>query len=130
MVSSNNPSISPEENAGNLPIEITLASWSRRFLAWILDFIIVSIGLGILFALISIPFWFDYNVGRASKSLEPFHYLISSFVFFAYWTYCESKTGQSIGKNILKIKITDLSGKRIDIQSAAIESFGKAFYFH
>ena len=39
------------------PGEITLARWIDRFVAWLIDFIIVSIGLAILFALISIPFW-------------------------------------------------------------------------
>ena len=32
---------------------IVLASWIDRFIAWLIDFIIVSIGLGILFAVIS-----------------------------------------------------------------------------
>jgi uncharacterized RDD family membrane protein YckC len=36
-------------------------------------------------------------------------------------------SGQSIGKRFLKIKTVDLSGNRIDIKSAEIESFGKAF---
>ena len=38
------------------PVEIILASWTDRFVAWLIDFIIVSIGLGILFALIAFPF--------------------------------------------------------------------------
>jgi Flp pilus assembly protein TadB len=45
------------------PVEIILASWCDRFLAWLVDFILVSIGLAILFALISIPFWFSYSYG-------------------------------------------------------------------
>ena len=47
--------------------------------------------------------------------------------FLAYWTYFESTTGQSIGKRLLKIKTTDLGGRKIDIKSAILESFGKAF---
>lgn len=45
----------------------------------------------------------------------------------AYWTYFESTSGQSIGKRLLNIKSTDLSGNKVDITSAAIESFGKSF---
>ena len=52
---------------------------------------------------------------------------MSSLIFFAYWTYFESTSGQSIGKRLLKLKTTDLSGNKVDIKSAAIESFGKAF---
>jgi uncharacterized RDD family membrane protein YckC len=64
---------------------------------------------------------------RAYQNVQPLHYIISSAAFFGYWTYFEYTSGQSIGKRLLKIKTVDLSGNRIDIKSAAIESFGKAF---
>jgi len=138
----NNPSVPPSSSSGGgegiekAPVEITLASWGDRFLAWLVDFILVSIGLAILFALISIPFWFSYygnmfsyygNMERVFKDSGPLPYIISSLGLLAYWIYFESTTGQSIGKRLLKIKTTDLSGGKIDTKSAVIESFGKAF---
>ena len=113
--------------------EIILASWRDRFLAWIVDFILVSIALAVLFTAIAIPIWFfyyyddDMTAARAYQNVQPSHYIISSAAFFGYWTYFEYTTGQSIGKRLLKIKTVDLSGNRIDIKSAAIQSFGKAF---
>jgi uncharacterized RDD family membrane protein YckC len=114
------------------PREIILANWADRFLAWIVDFILVSIALAVLFAAIAIPIWFFYydanmTAARAYQNVQPLHYIISSLAFLGYWTYFESTTGQSIGKRLLKIKTVGLSGSRIDIKSAAIESFGKAF---
>jgi uncharacterized RDD family membrane protein YckC len=94
----------------------------------------VSIALAVLFAsiAIAIPIWFffyydDMTAARAYQNVEPSHYIISSLAFFGYWTYFEYTSGQSIGKRLLKIKTIDLSGNGIDIKSAAIESFGKAF---
>src|SRR5215469_16738499 len=87
---------------------IVLASWIDRFIAWLIDFIIVSIGLGILFAAISIPFWIAFPQMFESTSMnKPFgslgghwpYYIISSLAFIAYWTYFESTTGQSIGRS-------------------------------
>jgi uncharacterized RDD family membrane protein YckC len=117
------------------PREIILANWRDRFLAWIVDFILVSIALAVLFAAIAIPIWFFFHyddemsaAARAYQNVQPLHYIISSLAFFGYWTYFEYTSGQSIGKRLLKIKTIDLSGgNRIDIKSAAIESFGKAF---
>jgi uncharacterized RDD family membrane protein YckC len=113
---------------------IVLASWIDRFIAWLIDFIIVSIGLGIIFAAISLPFWVAFpnwfesvSMNPTHRSLGPFNYVISSLVFMAYWTYFESTTGQSIGKKLLRLKTTDLNGKSIDIKTALIESLGKAF---
>ena len=48
-------------------------------------------------------------------------------MFFAYWLYFESTTGQSIGKKLLKIKTTDLAGNLADVRNVAVQSFGKAF---
>ena len=126
------PSSSPSGEGAGLesgPLEITLASWGDRFLAWLVDFILVSVGLAILFFLISIPFWFSYygNMERVFRDGGPLPYIISSLGLLAYWIYFESTTGQSIGKRLLKIKTTDLDGRKIDTKSAVIESFGKAF---
>src|ERR687895_1774221 len=133
----NNPSISPSSSSGGgvgeetqrSPEEITLASWGDQFLAWLVDFILVSIGLAILFALVSIPFWFNYygNMDKVFRDTGPLPYIISSLGFLAYWTYFESTTGQSIGKRLLKIKSTDMTGRKIDTKNAIIEGFGKAF---
>lgn len=131
MVSNDgSPSASKIGGTDNHPVEVILASWVDRFVAWLIDFILVSIGLGILFALLALPFWLSDHSNDMSaihRSFGSFHYLLSSTVFFAYWTYFEHTSGQSIGKRLLKIKSTDVSGKGLDIKSAAIESFGKSF---
>jgi hypothetical protein len=92
--SSNNgsPPESKSGSANNHPVEVILASWTDRFVAWLIDFIIVSIGLGILFALLSLPFWFsDHSNGMVvvHRNFGSFHYVLSSGIFFAYWTYFE-----------------------------------------
>jgi uncharacterized RDD family membrane protein YckC len=117
--------------------KIVLANWIDRFIAWLIDFIIVSIGLGIIFAVISLPFWIAFShwfdgssyMNMASRNIGPpwLPYITSSIVFMAYWTYFESTTGQSIGKRVLHLRTTDLDGKSIDLKIAAIESLGKAF---
>jgi uncharacterized RDD family membrane protein YckC len=140
-VGSSNSGSPPASNSGedNRPVEIILAGWVDRFLAWLIDFIIVSIGLAILFALLAIPFWISYYsndmalghenfvMALGHKNFEPFHYLLSSLAFFGYWTYFEHTSGQSIGKRLLNIKTTDMFGKSIDTKSAALESLGKSF---
>jgi len=128
------PSSSSSSSATTGTEAIVLARWIDRFLAWLIDFIIVSIGLGILFALISLPFWVAFpqwfgsaNMNMAFRNVWPFNYIISSLVFMAYWTYFESSSGQSIGKKLMHLKTTDLGGKNIAAKTAVIESFGKAF---
>ena len=111
------------------PSEIKLARWTERFIAWLIDFVIVSIGLVILFAILSVPFWIYYAEGTEEqfKGLQSFHYLISSLIFVLYWTYFESKTGQSIGKRVMNLKTTSLNGAVAERKNVALAAFGKAF---
>lgn len=122
---------SPTTSSEAHPSEIKLARWTERFVAWLIDFVIVSIGLAILFAVLSIPFWIysatPEEVDERFNGLQPFHYLISSLVFFLYWTYFESTTGQSIGKRVMNLKITNLNGTVAERKRVALSAFGKAF---
>jgi uncharacterized RDD family membrane protein YckC len=110
------------------PAEIFLAGWGERFLAWLIDFIIVNTVLWAIFAAIAFPFWITGVPDRWFERGEgPIGWAATSLVFFVYWIYFETTTGQSLGKMALRIKTTDLTGNKIDVKNAAIESFGKAF---
>ena len=106
--------------------EITLARWSTRFWAWLIDFIIVTIAIEVIFAIAYVPLALNQGV-QGNPGLGAVRFAVQSLLFFAYWTYFESTTGQSIGKKLLKIKTTDLAGNVPDIRNIAIQSFGKAF---
>ena len=129
--------LEPKDKPSEQP-EIVLASWGTRFWAWLVDFIIVNVALGILFAIVAMPIWFSgFTNPRMMEMMSngqwwnnfggPFSFAINSLVFFGYWVYMESKAGQSIGKILLHIKTTNLEGKQADTKSIAISSFGKAF---
>jgi uncharacterized RDD family membrane protein YckC len=116
-------------NGGGQPSrgpELTLARWSTRFWAWLVDFIIVTIAIEIIFAIAYAPLAFNQGV-QDNPGLGAVRFAVQSLLFFAYWTYFESTTGQSIGKKLLKIRTTDLAGNTPDIRNIAIQSFGKAF---
>jgi uncharacterized RDD family membrane protein YckC len=107
---------------------ITLAWWGTRFWAWLVDFIIVTIVFEVIFAIAYAPLAFMQGFNSDFPLwLGGARYAVQSLMFFAYWTYFESKTGQSIGKKLLKVKTTDLTGNMADVRSVAIQSFGKAF---
>ena len=107
--------------------EVTLARWSTRFWAWLIDFIIVSIAIEIIFAIAYAPLAFNQGV-QGNPWLGAVRFAVQSLLFLAYWTYFEfANKGQSIGKKLLKIKTTDLAGNVPDIRNVAIQSFGKAF---
>lgn len=115
----------PNEQPGQKP-ELTLAKWGTRFWAWLVDFIIVTTAAEVVFALAYAPLAFNSGI-QDNPALGAVRYAVQSLMFFAYWTYFESTTGQSIGKKLLKVKTTDTSGNIADAKSVAVQSFGKAF---
>ena len=116
-----------ESNDSSEHAQITLARWTDRFFAWLIDYIIVAAAaFTVFFALISASNFDEVMSGNFEYS-RSFEYAPISIVFFFYWLILESKTGQSIGKMALHLKITNLRGEKADIKSIAVSSFGKAF---
>ncbi len=114
------------ENVQPQKPEFVLARWSTRFWAWLVDFIIVMTAAEIIFSIAYAPLAFSQGM-QESPALGAIKYAAQSLMFFGYWIYFESTSGQSIGKKLLKIKTTDLVGNVADAKRVAISSFGKAF---
>lgn len=112
--------------------ELLLAKWEDRFVAWIIDFIVISIITNIVFYIFSahyaFPFWGIYFDGENGIGIkEPVEYILASSIFFVYWIVLEFLTGQTVGKRVVQIKTTNLFGERANIANIAIEVFGKSF---
>jgi uncharacterized RDD family membrane protein YckC len=116
----------------NYSREIVLAKWDDRFVAWLIDFVILSIIINILFyvfsAEYSFPFWGIYIDAENGVGIkQPLEYIIGSSVFFLYWVILEFLSGQTIGKRVVHIKTTNLFCERPNIVNIDIEVFGKSF---
>ena len=113
--------------------DVVLARWFDRFIAWLIDFIIVTVGILIIytsfFSASSILYSESFRVGSQESSFDiSFNFLFFNLVFFFYWFYFESTSGQSIGKRVMNLKTTDLEGRTAKRKKdIAIESFGKSF---
>ena len=77
--------------------------------------------IGFLVGIVAWPWnWGANHIGFLDFGLD-------SVALFLYWTYTEGTTGQSIGKKIMKIKVTDLEGEPIDVSRSMYQALGKAF---
>jgi len=109
------------------PTELTIARWSDRFFAWLIDYVIITTSLfSVFFAIFSTTVNFEGMISDNFTYSRSFQFVPISIVFFFYWLILEYKTGQSIGKMALHLKITNLRGDSADFKSIAISSFGKA----
>lgn len=95
---------------------VELATWGQRFIAFIIDWVILGVILGAL-GFSAFGFAFRIGVGFVASRILPFLYFM--LLDFYY--------GQTLGRRIMHIRITRVGGGNITMFEAAIESFGKTF---
>ena len=104
---------------------IILAKWTDRFFAWLIDFVIISsISTLIIFVLFGTIY---YEMNDGGLWAENTQYIPTSLMFFVYWVILEYKTGQTIGKKILNLKVIRVDGCGPDLKGVLLSSFGKSF---
>jgi len=107
-------------------LELALASWGERFIAWLIDMVL----MGVLLAWFALPGfrWIPEAWRGAVPGWIPFvDFGLRNVVHFLYWTILEGMYGQSVGKMAMRIRVADLDGGHIDVGRAAVQSIGKAF---
>lgn len=117
--------------------QLELARWEDRFVAWLIDAVLVGVGTTLLVSVVALPLLFAASLGGASPGFgfpffTPFGFFLpvisaNSLVFLLYWTYFDHVLGQSIGKQLLNLKVVGINGNKPELPSAIIESIGKAF---
>ena len=103
--------------------KIILAKWKDRFFAWLVDFVIISLISSSTFFLSFL--YLDYNFENFITNDGM--YVPTSVIFFSYWIMLEYKTGQTIGKKMFNLKITNSQGEKPSLMGVVISSFGKSF---
>lgn len=110
-------------------IELTLATWDKRFWAWLIDVFILGIVSGMTTEFIAALYDIRVLVPVVD---QPFDFGLAFFstqciLLFLYWTLIEGHGGQSLGKKVMDLKVTGLSGEPVGYGRSAVQSFGKAF---
>ena len=109
------------------PTQIKIARWSDRFFAWLIDYILVfSVAFSVFFVSVYASN-FENIVSDDFEFERTFDWAPISLVFFVYWIILEYKTGQSVGKMALHLKVTNLKGEKAGLKEIIVSSFGKAF---
>ena len=103
--------------------KIILAKWKDRFFAWLVDFVIISLISSSTFFLSFL--YLDYNFENFITNDGM--YIPTSVMFLSYWIILEYKTGQTIGKKMFNLKVTNNQGEKPSLMGVVISSFGKSF---
>jgi len=91
----------------------------KRFLAILIDALIVTLFLWVLSALVN-------PLVAITKSYAALNYwpILAGIIMVAYFTYLEGKYGVTVGKKLMKIKVMPLEGK-IDFSKSFLRNISK-----
>ena len=97
-------------------------SWGRRFIAFLVDAVIITLFSWILVALI-------YPVIALTNSFEilGFWLLILAFIIIIYFTYFEGRYSATPGKNLMKLKVKAQNGD-MNYMKALIRNLSKILW--
>jgi len=96
--------------------------WGRRFLALIIDVIIVTLALWIISAVI-------YPLIAMTNLFMVLNYwlVLAAFVIMGYFTYMEGKDGATLGKILMRIKVNATDGN-MNYKKAFLRSLSKVLW--
>lgn len=97
---------------------------TRRIIAYIMDFFVVSSIMWIVSWIIS----FLFNPYMAYEIYSYFIYIVPIFAV-CYFVVCEKIKGSSVGKALMYIEVLDERGYSLTWKQAIIRNLTKAFWF-
>ena len=97
--------------------------FSKRVIAYILDFIIVSLFMGILS-------YFTFVIVGPSNVYSIYQYSVYfvAILIFAYFVLCEKIAGASMGKAIMNIEVRSRNGYQITWPQAIVRNLTKILW--
>ena len=108
-----------KRKASRLPI----ASFKRRTFAFLID-VLLALAITTPLSITQILFLFSGNT--SSLGLGTTFFILLGFLW-AYSTLLEGFNGQSLGKQLIGLKVVRPDGKKASYEAAAVRNFGKAF---
>jgi uncharacterized RDD family membrane protein YckC len=99
----------------------------ERCLAWLVDVVVLTT----IMAPLSVLTWLGWPgpviVPRPPLWVPFINFGLSNTAYLLYWAFMEGLYGRSLGKMLMRLKVTRLNAEPIDMGQAALESVGKAF---
>ena len=96
--------------------------WGRRFVALIVDIIILTLFMYIMTAVIFLLF-----AGVGIFSVLNYWIFMAAIIIIVYFTFMEGKTNSTLGKNLLKLQVMTFNGN-MGYKKAFIRSLSKILY--
>jgi uncharacterized RDD family membrane protein YckC len=98
--------------------------WIRRLVALVVDVVIIGVALGVIAAIVAIPFFLSGGFGFMTVFFSGFA-VLTGVVLILYFPLTESTMGASIGKQLLGLRVVSRRGGNPTFFEAFIRNVSK-----
>ena len=101
-----------------------MSVFSRRVIAYIMDFFVVSAFMWIVSYLCSLVInpYYSYTVYQFFPFVVP-------ILIMVYFVYCEKFYGASVGKSLMYLQVRSKNGAKISWPQAIVRNISKIYWF-
>lgn len=97
--------------------------FTRRVIAYVMDFFVVSAVMWIL------TFLLNFAVSDFAYSVYQVLIYVVPILIFAYFIFCEKTYGATVGKSIMYLQVRSKNGARISWPQAIVRNITKIYWF-
>lgn len=97
--------------------------FSRRVIAYIIDFFVVSAFMWI------VTFLLNFALSKNAYSVYQVLIYVVPILIFVYFVYCERTFGSTVGKSIMYLQVRSKNGARISWPQAIVRNITKIYWF-
>ena len=99
--------------------------WVKRVVAYIIDWILVTVVFTIVAFVTVLPFLVLSGPGFFYAAFGGLFGVLSGVILFLYFLFSEMSMGTSIGKSVMGLKVTAGGGRRPTVAESAIRNISK-----
>ncbi|HVP22719.1 MAG TPA: RDD family protein [Conexivisphaerales archaeon] len=104
--------------------------WIERLVAFVIDWVVVTVAVGIIAGLMAIPWVLNglvngntFNVGEIFGASA--YSFLNSIIVVLYFAFAESIYGTTLGKSVMGLKVETLDGRRPTLEQTFIRDITK-----
>ena len=102
--------------------------WFQRFIAYVIDSVLVFVVVGVIAVLLAIPIFFISGPAAMAAMLTGVFSFVAGIFLVLYFTVTESVTGASLGKRMMGLAVKAKGGQKPTFVEALARNVSKIYW--
>lgn len=102
--------------------------WVRRFLAFLIDMVIIWVIVAVVAAAVAIPTFMFSGVAGVTSIFAGAFSVVAGLFLFVYFIVAEVSSGATIGKRVFRLKVVSARGGNPELVESLVRNISKVYW--